>query len=591
MNVAPSKIALAIKEKFDIEWKGRIEQMNTTGKITSRLCSALERTIKFPSGMNKVHFSSRKIYVSTSIGKNKKGRDGRTYRGDFSDRKYLPVPIKCEFFDVDPAESLKQLEKVLEKNIQKKNKGEKKKKLLSLLEPKFLLYQNPDLLLSKVMLMTVIKFKNVYFNYSFLSQNKKRPLIKEYKWNSSFREIPQVDINTPPIVYTHPSKIICEPIAPKVNFLFYENEEYNAFAYLKQEMIKSEHSLNFDFTLYQHRETIFMKNFTCDKQNSLYKYQGIPFMYYNDNSYSYNSILTELAKNYTFQRSTPRIYDDISDTTFIIDSFLPSIDKCILPTLPHFKSNFICLSNHHDYISNKEYLPNVCPTPSKILRKRNYELSKKQSQQVQVEYHIIVNELSLSCYLNNKISLYIHLSALKEDVDIIFDMSSCGIIRMSSELNDQFDSRAYEDIIKIINNYYMKFDVFVIIILDDEINKRQPDYDISNVTKRLNKVIKDNFETFFEVINIKFIIKTIKVGSQLNETIITVAEELKGLRDKDDISYIESNKDVSLIRTNDTLNTYEEILLTQFMKDKDKLEEVKEKIKKKYKKFSIELTI
>ena len=155
----------------------------------------------------------------------------------------MPIPIKCEFFDVEPAESLKQLEKVLEKNMQKKNKGEKKKKILSLLEPKFLLYQNPDLLLSKVMLMTVIKFKNVYFNYSFISHNKKRPLIREYKWNSSFREIPPVDINTLPIVYTHPSNIICEPMTPKINILFYENEEYNAFSFMKQERIKSENSL------------------------------------------------------------------------------------------------------------------------------------------------------------------------------------------------------------------------------------------------------------------------------------------------------------------------------------------------------------
>ena len=591
MNAASSKIALALKEKFDIEWKGRIEQMNTTGKITSKLCSALERTIKFPSVMNKIHFSNRKVYLSTSIGKNKQAKQGRALRGDFSDRKYLPIPIKCEFFDVEPAESLKQLEKVLEKNMQKKNKGEKKKKILSLLEPKFLLYQNPDLLLSKVMLMTVIKFKNVYFNYSFISHNKKRPLIREYKWNSSFREIPPVDINTLPIVYTHPSNIICEPMTPKINILFYENEEYNAFSFMKQERIKSENSLTFDFSSYKNRESVFMKKFTCNKQNSLYKYQGIPFMYYNDNSYSFNTIITELAKNYKCQRSKPSIYDDISNTTFIIDSFLPSIDKCSLPTLPHFKSNFICLSNHHDYISNKEYLPNICPTPSKVLRKRNYEQSKKQSQPVLLEYHIIVNELSLSCYLNNKISLYIHLSSLKEDVDIIFDMSSCGILRMSSELNDQFDSRAYEDIIKIINNYYMKFDIFVIIILDDEINKRQPDYDISNVTKRLDKVIKDNFEIFSEGLNIKFIIKTIKVGSQLNETIITVAEEIKGLRNKDDIFYIEENKDASLIRKNDTLNTYEEILLMQFMKYKDKIEEVKEKIRKKYKKFSIELNI
>ena len=45
------------------------------------------------------------------------------------------------------------------------------------------------------------------------------------------------------------------------------------------------------------------------------------------------------------------------------------------------------------------------------------------------------------------------------------------------------------------------------------------------------------------------------------------------------------------LRKNDTLNTYEEILLMQFMKYKDKIEEVKEKIRKKYKKFSIELNI
>ena len=38
-------------------------------------------------------------------------------------------------------------------------------------------------------------------------------------------------------------------------------------------------------------------------------------------------------------------------------------------------------------------------------------------------------------------------------------------------------------------------------------------------------------------------------------------------------------------------NTYEEILLMQFMKYKDKIEEVKEKIRRKYKKFSIELNI
>jgi hypothetical protein len=124
-------------------------------------------------------------------------------------------------------------------------------------------------------------------------------------------------------------------------------------------------------------------------------------------------------------------------------------------------SKTINLNSPFSFIPKKEQIsyktiPEI--SFSKIKRKRPYKIIKEKDKKwIKDNYYIFLNSNTMNNYINEKKNHFLNFSLFKENIDIIFDISICGIIIFSSELNDEFDFSVYNEIFEIINDCYLKF--------------------------------------------------------------------------------------------------------------------------------------
>ncbi len=124
-------------------------------------------------------------------------------------------------------------------------------------------------------------------------------------------------------------------------------------------------------------------------------------------------------------------------------------------------SKTINLNSPFSFIPKKEQIsyktiPEI--SFSKIKRKRPYKIIKEKDKKwIKDNYYIFLNSNTMNNYINEKKNQFLNFSLFKENIDIIFDISICGIIIFSSELNDEFDFSVYNEIFEIINDCYLKF--------------------------------------------------------------------------------------------------------------------------------------
>lgn len=179
---------------------------------------------------------------------------------------------------------------------------------------------------------------------------------------------------------------------------------------------------------------------------------------------------------------------------------------------------------------SKEYLSMPFISLSKmVLKKRKYNEITDSNGLI---FYLI--KPLFAKYLKKKNSEL--LIDIRENVDVIFDLDSCGIILNIEDLVDEYDLSSYTKTFDIINKNYLKFASFFIIITHFKLSKKHCRTVVTTETGQENKIKQKVEEYLFsrfdqiihsESIRLKFIISYIRSINELHEQIINIINEIR----------------------------------------------------------------
>lgn len=204
---------------------------------------------------------------------------------------------------------------------------------------------------------------------------------------------------------------------------------------------------------------------------------------------------------------------------------------------------------------------------------------------------IILNKLTIGSVYTYKKNNFIYCDTIQEDIDIIFDIDVCGLFFSSSDLADEFELNAFEEMFQIINASYTSYSTFYVIILDDQRNKMIPDYSVRSVIDRVHAFLNTKFNALLNQQILVYKIKTVRNIAEMHICLANILHEIKGnlnmyslynvsnYNDILNLLYSKVNKDNSMLEiSNDEwkgskyvqLNTIEKIMCALIHKEQDK---------------------
>ena len=161
----------------------------------------------------------------------------------------------------------------------------------------------------------------------------------------------------------------------------------------------------------------------------------------------------------------------------------------------------------------------------------------------------------------------------------------------SSDLADEFELNAFEEMFQIINASYTSYSTFYVIILDDQRNKMIPDYSVRSVIDRVHAFLNAKFNALLNQQILIYKIKTVRNIAEMHICLANILHEIKGnlnmyslynvsnYNDIVNLLYSKVNKDNYMLEiSNDEwkggkytqLNTIEKIMCALIHKEQDK---------------------
>ena len=541
-----------IDSHFEKCEKQRIQNLNNLGKIRVKKNDVLKK-MNFEKGKFVFNKNINKQFLTTNMKKTRK-KEQKDFLKDLN-IKYENFPcliddnsnfksIEDFIFNLDKYYNIKylQLKTNINNNLnvnEKKNKNEKNKIPLNLfLMDDFFSIKSVDNVLYKILFF--IFFSSSKFKIEILSKYKNKILTNNNKkiWEYYYKKIPEIQFKEKEVSFKFNPNIKKETIINKLDFTGLNNFEFiygkNIISYFKDER-----KLNYEININKskHISSVeYLKNIKVNKLKSLEIYEKLPQIFFpNENPFK---IIENIEKkketindlNFMFSNETTTKIINLNSDNLIKNIKLTPLKLSDISKTINLNSPF-SFNSKKEQISYKT-IPEI--SFSKIKRKRPYKIIKEKDKKwIKDNYYIFLNSNTMNNYINEKKNHFLNFSLFKENIDIIFDISICGIIIFSSELNDEFDFSVYNEIFEIINDCYLKFSTFYFIIIDDEINKRIQHYNINSLLKKLNNFLNEKFKIILskKEFNLSFNFINIKTTNQIFETLINVIQEIKGKKD------------------------------------------------------------
>ena len=261
--------------------------------------------------------------------------------------------------------------------------------------------------------------------------------------------------------------------------------------------------------------------------------------------------------------------------------------------------NYSTLFNNQTQLTDLSIKPlpqlNISST-STLKTKRSYTtyIQSQHGKQTSTSQSdpIILNKLTIGSVYTYKKSNFIYCDNIHEDIDIIFDIDVCGLFFSSSDLADEYEVNAFEEMFQIINASYTYYSTFYVIILDDQRNKMTLEYTIDNVINRVHSFLNAKFSVLLKQQILVYKIKTVRNIAEMHICLANILHEIKGnlnvfslynvcnYHDIVNMLYSKVNKDNYMLDMSNVnewkegkyaqLNTFEKILCALIHKEQDK---------------------
>ena len=543
-NCDIEKVLEKAKEKYRNDRENRNEKITLTTSLKGN-SNLLIKNLKFEKKRN---FLSKKIMLSTSIQKKCKSSKIKSYKErncDFSNRNFLSFPIQTNIFENDNKgniiNGINQIDKNLNVKIygdkilnNKKNKNDNKNKKLNLLQKEYYTLKNVNCSIKKVLLLTVIKFRHFGFENNF--SNKKNSFFDQSIFKQQYYIIPTIKINDK--YYTKilniPNKDVIEKTEPfnLMHKKFFLNEN-------RMEIKKNICNKTYEFNWKNEpRRFLFFTNLGKSANkciNSFQTYKPFPFLFIHDFYNDYNQTISSVLNKNTSSNSNLKnpinlIYPSTFSTLQIIyldkNKVFSNIGNINKPKTSNPYNNLYLFSTYQNSELGNIFIPLKPFSPSKMIKKRQYSSAMKTNITNNQTFPIIVNSGTIGSFLQNRPQSFIFSEELSP-LDILFDINLCGIYLSSSDLNDEFELGGYDFLYDLINSHYVSYSNYVIIILDDEIKKREATYNINTVIGKLNNYLSRKFDTLIKNknVNLRYEFKSIRCIRELYETIVNIWRE------------------------------------------------------------------
>lgn len=182
------------------------------------------------------------------------------------------------------------------------------------------------------------------------------------------------------------------------------------------------------------------------------------------------------------------------------------------------------------------------------------------------------------------------------DIDIIFNVYSCCIFINLSDFVDEYEFEPYENIFRIINKNYIKYENFYLISFNETNNKKES----SSIVKKIEEFLLSKFSQLILFYSNKLVFQVICISTinELTEMIHSISNyydnsfNFNNIISKDQIINIMNSHELKRVLSNNLLKFHYLNILEHLIIINDKTEEALKMIKEKYLKsrnFEIDL--
>lgn len=542
------KVLEKAKEKYENDVEKRNEKINLSNSLKGN-SNLLIKNLKFEKKRN---FLSKKIMLSTSIHKKCKSSKIKFFKGrkcDFSNRNFLSFPLQSDIFENDKKGNIRYGIDLIDKNLNlkvysdkilnnKKNKNDSKIKKFNLLQKEYYTLKNVNCSLKKVLLLTVIKFQRFGFENNYSVQ--KKSFFDENIFKQQYYIIPTIKIkekNSTQILNISNNKVI----EKKQSFnLMHKNFFLNGNLIRKDKIKNTICNKNYDLNWKNEaKKGLFSIDLDKNVNNNLKTFQSykqFPFLFIHDcNNYNNQIISSILNNKISFSSDLIHPLNLIFPSTYSTIQIIYLDKNKVFPTLENINksktnknpyNNLYLFSTNSNNTLENLFIPLKPFSPSKMTKKRKYSSVMKNNNKT---VPIIINSGTIGSFLQNMPQSFIFSEELGP-LDILFDINLCGIYLSSSDLSDEFELGGYDFIYDLINSNYVSYSNYIIIILDDEVKKREASYNINTVIGKLSDYLSNKFEILMKSKNVqlRYEFKSIRCIRELYETIINIWREQNG---------------------------------------------------------------